>query len=76
MKNSVLFKIVKLAEQNRSISAARMKKIRAFKYMLSEPGRMAIKMIFRTFMVMPEAPFPNITAPIYFSGRIEAIPKT
>ena len=29
-----------------------------------------------TFIMIPEAPFPNITAPIYFSGRMDAIPNT
>ena len=76
MKNSVLLRIVKLAEQKRSIRAASMKKISALRYMLSEPGKIAMRIAFKTFMIIPEAPFPNMTAPIYFSGRIEAIPNT
>ena len=56
--------------------AANMKKIRALRYMLSDPGKIAIRIAFNTFMIIPEAPFPNITAPIYFSGSIDAIPNT
>ena len=68
--------MVKLAEQNSRMREANMKKISALRYMLSDPGRMTIRIAFSTFIVIPEAPFPSITAPIYFSGRMDAIPNT
>ena len=40
------------------------------------PGRMTVNMILVRFIMMPEAPFPTITAPTYSKGKHDASPKT
>lgn len=65
------------AEQNKRRKAATMQKISSFLKILSGPlGKNAIISILIKFMIIPLHPFPNITAPMYFSGNILASPYT
>lgn len=63
------------APQRRRTIPAITKKIYAYKYRLSG-GNDITKISLSRFNETPLNPFPNITAPIYFPGRIPANPNT